>query len=85
MKTVTFKSDSDTKIDLLIKVAKEMGIDTLKEYDVPEDDYGLPGGKVSEAEMDAWLSKEEGSERYTSEQVLDIINKDLDALEKDEG
>jgi len=75
MKTITFHSNNEDKIDLLIKVAKEMGIEPFAEYSNSEDDYCLPGPKISNEKLEEWLAKEDGPERYTPEQMLDYVKK----------
>lgn len=73
MKRVTLESDSDDKLDLLIKVAKEMGIKAFTNYELSDEDMAMPGAQVSEPQLEEWLAKGDGEEEYTSEQMRRLI------------
>jgi hypothetical protein len=75
MKTITFSS-TEKKINLLMQVAKEMGVKT-KEYELTDEEMGLPGPKVSNAQLETWLLKDDGGEGYTSTQMKDFLKKEL--------
>ena len=80
--TLELESDSDAKIDLLVKVAKEMGIKTFTNYELTDEDMAMPGGQVSEPQLEEWLSKGDGEEEYTSEQMKDLIEQETAKLKK---
>lgn len=65
MKAITFIVP-DKKIDLLLQIAKQLDIRTEAEFELFENNLGLPGPKISEEELDYILSKGEGEEEYTA-------------------
>jgi hypothetical protein len=76
MVTVTLKS-SKQKIDLLLKVAKEMGIDAqTSKPDNMDEVMALPGGKVSKRKIKGWLKEDDGEE-YGLKEAFDIARKAL--------
>ena len=79
MKTITFKSDSLEKIEQLLQIAKQMGIEELHTHNLEEDEQPHTP-IVGEAEMDAWLTKETG-EKYTEAEVFQLVNQHIDKLE----
>ena len=74
MKTITLTS-SDKKIDLLLQVAKEMGVKTTAHYEVTDEEMALPGPKVSKQQLETWLAKDDGDGGYTSAQMKERIKK----------
>lgn len=80
MKTITFKSDSLEKIEQLIRVAHEMGIDEVLTHKLDEEEPPHTP-IVGEAEMDAWLTKENG-EKLTAEEVEEVVNLHINKLEQ---
>jgi hypothetical protein len=77
MEKVTFTSKSKQKINLLIQVAKEMGIKASKEYEIADEEMGIPGAKFTEEQFDKWLAKDDGDAEYTTEQVLKHVKGNL--------
>jgi hypothetical protein len=75
MKKVTLISDSDEKIDLLVKLAKEMGVTPVTNYELTDEEMALPGAQVSEQQLEEWLAKGDGDEEYTSEKMKDLISR----------
>lgn len=75
MKTATFKA-SEKKIDLLIKVAKEMGIEAKPYRELTDEEMGLPGPKVSKEQLEDWLAKEDG-ESYEITTAFDKMKSNL--------
>ncbi len=53
MKTITFKDESQDKIDALMKIAREMGIQEVHSYATDEQEFELAAPPVGEAETDA--------------------------------
>lgn len=80
MKTITLTS-TEKKIDLLLKVAKEMGIDTKPFRELTDEEMALPGPKVSKEQLEDWLAKEDG-EVYTSAQVKARVKSKLTKTKK---
>ena len=76
MKAIAFKSDSESKINLLIKVAKEMGIDTYNILELTDEEMALPGARPSKKQLEEWLAKEDG-EKYGIDVAFEIVNKEL--------
>jgi hypothetical protein len=76
MKTITLTA-TEEKIDLLIKVAKEMGIKTKSFRELTDEEMGLPGPKVSRQQLEDWLAKEEGEEGFSSAEMKSILSKRL--------
>lgn len=75
MKTITLTSTTK-KIDLLLKVAKEMGIETKPFRELTDEEMGLPGPKVSKEQLEDWLAKDDG-ESYTPAQLKARIKQRL--------
>lgn len=65
MTTLIIKSDSDTKTNLLVKFAEELGLQTItqdfKELDIQAMITGI-GRKASDAELIDYLSREQDAE-----------------------
>lgn len=80
MKTITFAS-TEKKINLLIQLAKEMGVKT-KEYELTDEDMALPGPKPSKEQVENWLLKDDGGEGYTSAQILEEFKKNMSKKRK---
>jgi hypothetical protein len=59
MKTGTF-TGPEKKMDLLIRVAKEMGIEVKPFRELTDEEIGLPGPKVSKEQLEDWLAKDDG-------------------------
>jgi hypothetical protein len=76
MEEVTFKSKSRHKINLLIQVAKEMGIKADKEYEVTDEDMAVPGGKFTKKQVDDWLAKDDG-ESIPAEEAFAMVREEL--------
>ncbi|MEO5572666.1 MAG: hypothetical protein ABIT08_01505 [Bacteroidia bacterium] len=76
MKAITFKSNSENKIDLLIKIAKEMGIETHTVYELTDEEMALPGIKPSEEQLEMWLAKEDGH-KYGIDEAFETVKKEL--------
>ncbi len=74
MKTITLTS-SPKKIDLLVRVAKEMGIDAKPFRELTDEEMGLPGPKVSKEQLEDWLAKDDGVGGYTSAEMKARIKK----------
>ena len=65
METVLLKSASKSKMASLIKIAKDMGIDIVKQktdLDKLDDEMGFPGPKISKKKLEAWLVAEDEPE-----------------------
>lgn len=75
MKTITLTS-SKKKIDLLLQVAKEMGVKSSVQYELTDEEMGLPGPKVSKEQLENWLAKEDG-ESYEINEALTIMKSNL--------
>jgi cytosine/adenosine deaminase-related metal-dependent hydrolase len=76
MKAITFKSDSENKIDLLIKIAKEMGIETYSLRELTDEEMALPGIKPSEEQLEEWIAKENGP-GYGIDKAFETVKKEL--------
>lgn len=74
MKTVKLTS-SEKKINLIIQVAKEMGIKTEADYELIDENLALPGPKVSEEQLDYILAKGDGDGGYTSAEMKQWVKK----------
>lgn len=80
MKTVKLTS-SNKKIDLIIQVAKEMGIKAEAEYDLTDEEMALPGPKPTKAQLEKWLAKEDG-ESYEINKAFDMMKSNLEKKRK---
>ena len=76
METITFTSKSKRKLDLLIQVAKEMGIKTNAERELTDEEMGMPGANPTKKQMEEWLVKDDG-ESYTEEEMLEYVKGNL--------
>ena len=76
MKAIAFKSDSVSKINQLIKVAKEMGIEPYNILELTDEEMAMPGAKPSKEQLEEWLAKEDG-EKYGINEAFEIVNKEL--------
>jgi hypothetical protein len=76
MNSVTFSSKSKAKLDLLVKVAKEMGINASADYELTDEEMALPGPPVSRKQLDAWLAKDNG-EKYTADEMTMMVREEL--------
>ena len=76
MKAITFKSNSEDKIDLLIKVAREMGIETYSVKELTDEEMALPGIKPSKEQLEEWLAKEDDV-TYGIDEAFEIVKKEL--------
>ena len=59
MKTITLTS-SPKKIELILRLAKEMGISTKPFRELTDEEMALPGPKVSKEQLEDWLAKDDG-------------------------
>lgn len=69
MKTITLTS-SDKKIDLLLQVAKEMGIKTKLHKKLTDEEMAMPGPKVTNEQLEEWLAEGDGEGGFTSTQMF---------------
>jgi len=76
MEKVVFRSNSKKKMGLLVKVAKEMGIETVADIELTDEEMALPGPKPSKKQIEAWLAKDDGEE-YGIEEAFDYMKKEL--------
>ncbi len=76
MKSVTFLSKSKTKLDLLIKVTKEMGIATSADYELTDEDMVTHGTPVNRKALEKWLSKDDGTS-YSSEEMRIMLKEEM--------
>ena len=76
MKAITFKSNSEDKIDLLIKVAREMGIETYSVKELTDEEMALPGIKPSKEQLEEWLAKEDDV-TYGIDEAFETVKKEL--------
>lgn len=85
MKTITFTSDSQKKLSLLVEVAREMGVKAKPMRELTDEEMGIPGPKVSKEQLEDWLSKDDG-ESFELKEGFKIMKKDLTAkLKKKNG
>ncbi len=82
METLTFTSRSKHKMNLLVQVAKEMGITTKEEQELTDEDMALPRAKPTQKQIDLWLAKGDGDEEYTSQEILAFVKKNLAKAKK---
>jgi hypothetical protein len=76
MKTITFTSDSEKKLSLLVEVAREMGIKAKPMRELTDEEMGIPGPKVSKEQLEDWLSKDDG-ESFELSEGFKIMKQDL--------
>jgi len=81
MNTVIFRSRSKTKLNQLLKVAKEIGIQAVKEQELTDEEMALPGPQVCESQLENWLAKDDG-EKYDIEDAFAYIKKELTKSKK---
>jgi len=85
MKTITFTSDSDKKLSLLVEVAREMGVKAKPMRELTDEEMGIPGPKVSKEQLEQWLSKGDG-ESFELSEGFKIMKQNLAAkLKKKNG
>lgn len=80
MKTITFKDESQDKIDALMKIAHEMGIREVHSYATEAEEFELAAPPVGEAETDAWLTKDNG-EKLSATEAEEVVNEHIHKLE----
>jgi hypothetical protein len=76
MKAITFTSDSERKLNLLVKVAQEMGIKAKPLREITDEEMGIPGTKVNRQQLDEWLSKDNG-ESFELTEGFKIMKRNL--------
>jgi hypothetical protein len=76
MKTITFTSASKKKLNLLVEIAREMGVKTQPMRELTDEEMGLPGPKVSEEQLENWLSKDDG-ESFEIKEGFKMMKKEL--------
>lgn len=76
MKAVTFKSSSQAKLNSLIKVAAEMGIEKYTLRELTDQEMAMPGPKPSAEQLETWLAKEDGL-KYGLDEAFDKVGKEL--------
>jgi hypothetical protein len=76
MNTITFKSRSKSKLNQLVKVARKLGIEPLEEQELTDEEMALPGPKVSQEQLEKWLSKDDG-EAYDIDVAFAFMKKEL--------
>ncbi len=74
MKTITFSS-TDKKMNLLVQVAKEMGITAKPHKKITDEEMALPGAKATKAQLEEWLAEDDGEGGYTSQQMRERLRK----------
>jgi hypothetical protein len=77
MRTVVFSSRSSKKIDLLIQVAREIGIKIEPNLELTDEYMALPGPKVPKKLLDEWLAKDDGEIEYSSSQMKNLVRKNI--------
>ena len=80
--SITFKSKSKRKIDLLVQIAEEMGVKYTRERELTDEEMAIPGAKFTEAQFDAWLAKGDSKESYTPEEMLEYVKSSLEKKRK---
>lgn len=80
MKTITFKDEDPRKIDALVKLAHDLGIQEVHNYSIDKEEFELEAPPVGEAEVDAWLTKENG-EKLTATEAEKVVNEHIHKLE----
>jgi hypothetical protein len=81
MKTVTFTSKSEKKIELLMQVAKEMGVEAKTYAELTDEEMALPGPKVSKTQLEEWLAKDDGK-GYEIDEAFKIIKSNISKKRK---
>jgi hypothetical protein len=76
MERIVFKSASKKKMGLLVRVAKEMGIETEVDIELTDEEMALPGPKPTTKQLEAWLAKDDG-EGYGIEEAFSFMKKEL--------
>lgn len=76
MRTVSFKSNSESKIKLLIKAAKEIGVESVDEKELTDEDMALPGKKPTKRQFENWLMKDDG-ESYGLKEGFEMARAEL--------
>ncbi len=85
IKTITFTSDSEKKLNLLVEVAREMGIKSSAARELTDEEMGIPGPKVTKKQLEDWLSKDDG-ESFGLSEGFKIMKQNLAAkLKKKNG
>lgn len=79
MQTITFVSNSKNKANLLIQVAKEMGIGLLSNHELTDEEMALPGKKPTKQQLENWLAKDDGKD-YEVDEAFDYVKKQLRLL-----
>jgi hypothetical protein len=77
MNTITFQSSSKSKLNQLVKVAKDMGIQPVEDHELTDEEMAMPGPKVSKERLEEWLAKDDGEEEYSTEEMLDYVKKKI--------
>ena len=80
MKTITLTS-TPKKIELIRRVAKEMGIDSKPFRELTDEEMALQGPKVSKEQLEDWLAKDDG-EAVPVEEAFAHLKKELAAKRK---
>ncbi len=75
MKTINLTS-SDKKNNLLLQLAKDMGVKTQAHHELTDEEMALPGPKVSKEQLETWLAKEDG-ESYGIDEAFDMMKSNL--------
>jgi hypothetical protein len=81
MKTITFKSNSENKIGMLIKMAKDIGVETYSVRELTDEEMALPGAYPTTEEFEQWLAKDDG-EKYEITQAFVKVKSDLEKTRK---
>ena len=76
MNSVTFLSKSKAKLDLLVKVAKEMGIKTSLDSELTDEDMVTPNSIVNKKKIEKWLAKDD-EEFYSSEEMKTLLKEEM--------
>lgn len=80
MKTITLTSTPE-KINLILRVAKEMGISSKPFRELTDEEMALPGPKVSKEQLEDWLAKDDG-ESVPLEEAFVRLKKELSVKRK---
>lgn len=81
MKTITFKDEDPRKIEALVKLANDLGVQQVHNYGTDKDEFELGAPPVGEAEADAWLTKENG-EKVSAEEAERVVNKHIGKIKE---
>ena len=76
MKTITFKSNSENKIGMLIKMAKEIGVETYSLHELTDEEMALPGAYPTTEQLEQWLAKDDG-EKYEINHAFAVVKTEL--------